>query len=233
MAERRQCADAMKLAERGPPRLEERLGSDHQDAHGRVIFARNRNTLTHYRRRLSLLFIAFKFAVSAVLLWILFSRIDGEKLWTSTRPASIPWLIISVAIYAITIAAGVWRWRVLLEAQHVHIRTGHLTRSYLVGLFFNNFLPSNIGGDVIRIRDTAPTAGSKTLATAVVVVDRGLGLMALILIAACGASVAARAGGAALPILPVWLWIGFLLAAGLAAPAVLAPAGFGKMLQPL
>jgi uncharacterized membrane protein YbhN (UPF0104 family) len=181
-----------------------------------------------------LLFIAFKFAVSAVLLWILFSRIDGEKLWTSTRPASIPWLIISVAIYALTIAAGVWRWRVLLEAQDVHIRTGHLTRSYLVGLFFNNFLPSNIGGDVIRIRDTAPTAGSKTLATAVVVVDRGLGLMALVLVAACGASlVAAGAGRAALPILPAWLWGGFLLAAGVLAPAVLAPAGFGRVLQPL
>ena len=38
----------------------------------------------------------------------------------------------------------------------------------LVALFFNNFLPSNIGGDVIRIRDTARPAGSKTLATTVV-----------------------------------------------------------------
>ncbi len=41
MAERRQRADAMKFAERGAPRLEERLGCDHQNAHGRVIFARN------------------------------------------------------------------------------------------------------------------------------------------------------------------------------------------------
>jgi hypothetical protein len=73
-----------------------------------------------------------------------------------------------------------------------------------------------------------------TLATAVVLVDRALGLMGLVLVAACGASIAA--GGAtagALPIVPAWLWAGFLLGAGLSAPAVLAPAGFGRMLQPL
>ena len=62
--------------------------------------------------------------------------------------------------------------------------------SFLVANFFNNFLPSNIGGDVIRIRDTAPAAQSTTLATTVVLVDRGLGLMGLVLIAAIGATMA-------------------------------------------
>ena len=181
-----------------------------------------------------MVFLTFKLAVSVVLLWILFSRIDVETLWASTRSASIPWLLSALAVYAFTVAASVWRWRVLLDAQRVHVGIGHLTRSYLVGLFFNNFLPSNIGGDVIRIRDTARAAGSKTLATAVVVIDRGLGLMALVLVAACGASLAAAGTGrAALPIVPAWLWAGFLLAAGVSAPAVLAPAGFGRMLQPL
>jgi len=178
--------------------------------------------------------LVFKLAVSGVLLWILFSRIDVEQLWAGLRPASIPWLIASIAIYTFTIAASVWRWRVLLEAQQVHVRSGHLARSYLIGLFFNNFLPSNIGGDVIRIRDTSFTAGSKTLATAVIVVDRALGLMALILVAACGASLAsAGTGRGALPIVPAWLWAGFLLAAAVSAPAVFAPAGVGRMLQPL
>src|SRR5262249_27026773 len=122
----------------------------------------------------------------------------------------------------------------LLSAQDVHVKTNSLAGSYLVALFFNNFLPSNIGGDVIRIRDTAPEAGSKTLATAVVLVDRGLGLMGLVLVAACGATLA---GGtvtrAALPIAPGWLWAGFLTGAALSTPAVLAPAGFGRLLQPL
>ena len=186
----------------------------------------------HPERRYAL--VALKLAVSLILLWILFARIDVGELWAGTHTASIPWLIVALAIYATSVAASVWRWRLLLDAQDVHVATNRLAGSYLVALFFNNFLPSNIGGDVIRIRDTARPAGSKTLATAVVLVDRGLGLMGLVLVAACGATLAA--GGAtrgALPIVPAWLWAGFLFGAGLSAPAVLAPAGFGRMLQPL
>ena len=178
--------------------------------------------------------VAGKLAVSLILLWILFSRIDVSTLWATARTASIPWLVIALAVYAVSVVASVWRWHLLLDAQGVHVDTGRLAGSYLVALFFNNFLPSNIGGDVIRIRDTAGAAGSMTLATAVVLVDRAPGLMGLVLVAACGASGAALgATRGALPILPAWLWAGFLLGAGLSAPAVLAPAGFGRMLQPL
>src|SRR4030095_76788 len=63
-----------------------------------------------------------------------------------------------------------------------------------VSMFFNNFLPSNIGGDVIRIADTATAAGSKTVATMVVVADRALGLAALMLVAALAALAAAGSG---------------------------------------
>jgi hypothetical protein len=100
-------------------------------------------------------------------------------------------------------------------------------------LFFNNFLPSNIGGDVIRIRDSARAAFSKTLAATVVLVDRGLGLMGLVLVAALGATIAERSLHVATPIWPSWLWAGFLVGAAASAPAVLAPASFGRLLRPL
>jgi uncharacterized membrane protein YbhN (UPF0104 family) len=177
---------------------------------------------------------AAKLAVSVVLLWILFSRIDFATLRSGIESASIPWLVAAIGVYAVIILASVWRWGLLLGAQGVHVGARRLTGSFLVALFFNNFLPSNIGGDVVRIRDTAGPAGSKTLATAVILVDRGLGLMGLVLVAACGASLAAAgATGGALPIGPAWLWGGFLLGAGLSMPALLAPAGFGRLLQPL
>ena len=126
--------------------------------------------------------------------------------------ASVPWLVVALVIYAITVAASVWRWQLLLDAQDVHVETNRLAGSYLVALFFNNFLPSNIGGDVIRIRDTARPAGSKTLATAVVLVDRGLGLMGLVLVAAlrCVARRRRRDAPARCRSVPAWLWAGFL-----------------------
>ena len=177
--------------------------------------------------------LAVKLSVSIALLAILFSRIDVSALWDKARDASVPWLLAALLIYGLNVLAATWRWHLLLAAQDVSVPTRKLLGSYLVASFFNNFLPSNIGGDVIRISDTARLAGSKTLATTVILVDRGLGLMALVLVAAVGATAAGRMHPAAMPIWPVWLWAGFLVGAAASAPAVYAPDGFGRMLQPL
>ena len=115
------------------------------------------------------------------------------------------WLLLALAVYALTQSVSVWRWHRLLRAQHIDVERQRLTESIWVSLFFNNFLPSNIGGDVVRVADTATAAGSKTLATTVILVDRALGLVALVLVAACGALAAAMVGihvpGAR------WLWL--------------------------
>ena len=177
--------------------------------------------------------LALKIAVSVVLLAVLFSRIDVGRLWTSVRQASFWWLAVALVLLFINSVAATWRWRVLLTAQHIDVPDLRLFGSFLVAQFFNNFLPSNVGGDVIRISDTAKPAGSKTLATTIVLVDRGLGLLGLVLVAALGATAAGTTHPAALPIWPVWLWTGLLLAAAASAPALLAPDGVGRLLQPL
>ena len=183
-------------------------------------------------RRLALL--AVKVAVSVVLLTWLFSQIDMTRLWTGARRASVPLLLTALTVYGVGVLASTWRWHLLLHAQHVDVRRRSLFGSFLVAAFFNNFLPSNIGGDVIRIRDTARPAGSLTLAATVVLIDRGLGLMGLVLVAAVSATVAAgQSAPQATPIGPSWLWAGFLLGAAVSAPAVLAPVGFSRLLKPL
>src|SRR3984893_14937885 len=177
--------------------------------------------------------MAVKLAVSVALLALLFSRIDVSRLWTSVRRASVPWLLVALSVYLLNVLAATWRWHLLLAAQDVQVRGRTLLGSFMVASFFNNFLPSNIGGDVVRISDTARAARSKTLATTVVLVDRGIGLMGLVLIAAMGATIAENSRHVATPISPSWLWDAFIGGAAVAAPAVLAPAGFGRLLQPL
>jgi uncharacterized membrane protein YbhN (UPF0104 family) len=187
---------------------------------------------------------AVKLAVSAALLGFLFSRIDVASLWANARRASVAWLAIAFAVYLVTVLAAVWRWWLLLEAQDVVIPPRQLFGSYLVALFFNNLLPSNIGGDVVRIGDTAKAARSKTLATTVVLVDRVLGLMGLVLVAACGATLVASPASAAghtlllwpswfWTNLPFWFWTGFAVGAAVMTPAFFAPAGVGWLLRPL
>jgi uncharacterized membrane protein YbhN (UPF0104 family) len=185
----------------------------------------------HSRAR-AILVPCLKAAVSIVLLALLFSKVDVGRLWTVARTASVPWLVGALALYLGMILVSAWRWGLLLRAQHILHSFRGLTSSFLVATFFNNFLPSNIGGDVIRIADTAPAAGSKTLATTVVLIDRGLGLLGLVLVAALGASAGlgpAKVG----PVGPGMLWAGFGLAAMLATPALLNPEGFTRILQPL
>jgi uncharacterized membrane protein YbhN (UPF0104 family) len=175
-----------------------------------------------------------KAGVSIALLIVLFSRVDVGRLWQVARSASLPWLSGALALYYVMIAVSAWRWGLLLRAQGVHFPFKRLNSSFFVATFFNNFLPSNIGGDVVRIADTAPAAGSKTLATTVVLIDRGIGLLGLVLIAALGATLGARFRPSDLgPLSPALLWAGFGGATLLAAPALLMPEGFIKLLQPL
>jgi len=183
-------------------------------------------------RARAILIPCLKAGVSVALLALLFSKVDVARLWTVARTASIPWLVLALALYFGMILISAWRWGLLLRAQHILYPFRGLTSSFLVATFFNNFLPSNIGGDVIRITDTAPAAGSKTLATTVVLIDRGIGLLGLALVAAMGASAGlgpAKVG----PVGPGMLWAGFGVAAMLATPALLNPEGFIRILQPL
>lgn len=174
-----------------------------------------------------------KIVVSAGLLYVLLSRVDLSRLWQITRTASIPWLLAALGLYFTMVLVSAWRWGVLLHAQRIAVGLTTLLQSYLVATFFNNFLPSNIGGDVIRVRDTAAAAGSKTLATTVVLVDRGLGLLALVFIAAAGASLTLRPGAVAGPIAPGLLWLAFAGGVAVAVPMLLLPQRVGQLLTPL
>lgn len=173
-----------------------------------------------------------KAGVSVALLWLLFSRVDMGRLWSVARTASAPWLVAALTLYLAMILASAWRWGLLLTAQGIVLPFRALTSSFLVATFFNNFLPSNIGGDVIRITDTARAAGSKTLATTVVLIDRGIGLLGLVLMAAMGATAGARLADAS-SIGAGVLWAGFGLAAIIATPALLMPQQIARLLQPL
>src|SRR5215467_2962986 len=105
--------------------------------------------------------------------------------------------------------------------------------SMSVALFFNNYLPSNIGGDVVRISDTAKVARSKTLAATVVLADRTMGMMGLVLVAATGVSLVTSVRRAPLPIWPSGLWVGFTLGMLVGSLMLWSPDGVGWLLRPL
>ena len=97
-----------------------------------------------------------KITVSTALLAVLLSRADMRSMLQQFRQMDLAWMAAALAMYGLMLAVSAWRWRLLLQIQTVDVSFKRLTQSFLVATFFNNFLPSNIGGDVVRVADTAP-----------------------------------------------------------------------------
>jgi uncharacterized protein (TIRG00374 family) len=80
---------------------------------------------------------------------------------------------------------GIWitavRWKTLLNTQKVRLGTGVLTVTVLIGSFFNNFLPTTIGGDVFRTYDSSKKANiSLGTSASVILVERFSGIVSAV-----------------------------------------------------
>jgi len=178
-----------------------------------------------------LIAVVAKLALSVGLLAFVLRDTSLAALWTTFRRVQPLWILAAMSMHGLMVAVSVWRWRLLLDAQAVRVPTRTLAESFWVALFFNNFLPSNIGGDVVRIADTSRPAGSKTLATTVIFVDRVLGLFALLSVGVAGA-LAARGLGIDIPG-TAWIEAGALAALALCGLLFFAPALLDLLLAPL
>jgi len=158
--------------------------------------------------------VGVKIAVSLALLAYLLSTTDLSALNERLRAADLVDMLGAVLCFFLMLALATWRWQMLLGALGAPAPMRRLTASYLVATFFNNFLPSNIGGDIVRVRDSKHLTGSTATSLAVVGIDRILGFGALYLLAAV-AFVIAPAGvrglaGARVVLLALALLFGFL-----------------------
>lgn len=99
------------------------------------------------------------------------------------RSANVALVIFAFSLHAIGFLISALRWRVLLRAQGSGASIPFLVESLVVGVFFNNLLPSTIGGDASRAYDSWRLGQTKSTALAVVFVDRFLGLLSLVIFA--------------------------------------------------
>src|SRR5581483_2208472 len=92
---------------------------------------------------------------------------------------NLPLLLAALALYFGAIILGAVKWQILVKAQAIDTSLGALLSFSLMGLFFGNIMPSNIGGDVVRAYDLARVTQGRAEAAAIsVLVDRLMGLCA-------------------------------------------------------
>jgi len=149
-------------------------------------------------------FVFLKGGFSIFLMWWILEGTNFGEIFHSVQSASVPLLVCAFCLPFAGYYLSVSRWRLLLSAQGVPARIAYLAQSFIISVFFNNFLPSTIGGDVFRVYESWRLGASKSRALAVVFVDRLLGLMALFVLAMVGI-LAANPFADVIPYL--WFWV--------------------------
>ncbi|MGQ9554890.1 MAG: lysylphosphatidylglycerol synthase transmembrane domain-containing protein [Anaerolineae bacterium] len=127
-------------------------------------------------RPLDILKMAISLALIAYLLW----RVKPAAVLAAMRGANYGLLLLALALYFGAIALGVLKWATLLAAQGERVPCGDLFSFTFTGLFFGNFLPTNVGGDLVRGYDLARHLCRAEDAAISVLVDRLVGLIAFI-----------------------------------------------------
>ena len=119
----------------------------------------------------------------AYLVW----KIDLGKTIDILRDTQLWWFALAVAIMVVTVVPMAYRWLLLLRAQRMEERLPWLTRAYFVSYTAGQILPTAIGGDAVRIYETSRRHPGRTAdITGIVVLERGLGGAATVLLGAFG-----------------------------------------------
>ena len=123
--------------------------------------------------------VALKLLISVGLLAFLIGRINFESLRQALSHASPRGLATAGGLLIFSNVLGSYQWNRLLRAVQIHIPFWKVCAYYHVGLFFNNFLPANVGGDLARIWDASRYSPSRAAAVSTVLLDRMIGTVAL------------------------------------------------------
>jgi uncharacterized protein (TIRG00374 family) len=125
------------------------------------------------------LLLAAKVAVSVVLFAWLFRRVDWAAIGPALGHATPFWILAAAGLLFASHLLASYQWGRLLRAAGIELPFWKVVSYYHVGLFFNNFLPANVGGDLARTLDASRSGSSRATALSTVILDRLLGTVAL------------------------------------------------------
>lgn len=181
------------------------------------------------QRKKVLFLLRLLFSAAVLVFFFLLTGTSLKDIGLKLRGVSWGWLALAFSLQAPGLLISAHRWQILARAQGDDVPLGFLIKSYLVGMFFNNFLPTRFGGDVVRIWDGSKYSQSLVKSSAIVLVDRATGIIVLFLFALVAALFRLDM---ARQIPVIWLALVFGLV-GLAGVAFFFLPVFGRWLQKL
>jgi uncharacterized membrane protein YbhN (UPF0104 family) len=128
------------------------------------------------------LLVVVRVVVSAALLGYVLLKADPPSFMARWPGISQPLLALALALQLAGVFISSLKWWLLLRAAGQPVAYLWTVRTYLVGQFFSNFLPTSIGGDAVRVFRLSQLVGRLGLAVASVFVERITGFLALTII---------------------------------------------------
>lgn len=156
--------------------------------------------------RILALKLIFSFSIIA---FILLKKVQIKDIPLALKDIDIFWLVLSFSLHALGLFISAYRWQILIRAQGDSVPLGFLAKSYLVCNFFNLFLPTRFGGDVVRIWDGSRYSESLLKSSAIVIVERFTGVIILFAFAFI-VSLSRLDMARSLPVIWISLLVGFI-----------------------
>ena len=113
--------------------------------------------------------------------WVLSTANWGEVM-AHLHAADWRFVAVFLVITPLNVGVFVWKWQILLRAGRVTVPFWLLYRMYVVSQFYNNVLPSSVGGDVVRVAMLNRSIRSPERALASILVERFSGLTVLVIL---------------------------------------------------
>jgi uncharacterized membrane protein YbhN (UPF0104 family) len=130
-----------------------------------------------------ILFSTIKILISLALLYLALRKVNLTELALRINNlASLGWIVVAIAVTFLQIFVGVLRWRRISAECGAPLGLRQAMRFNLIGTFFNQTLPSSIGGDAVRLWLVARGGAGWRAATYSIFVDRAIGLIALAIV---------------------------------------------------
>jgi hypothetical protein len=141
-------------------------------------------------QRTGVLSTLVKIVITAALYALVAYLVDVGVLWARLRTVQIGWVVLGVVVYV----AGQWlsacKWWLLLRPVKLVVPYLRIVGFYFIGMFFNIFLPTIVGGDAVKAIVLARDTGALARSTMSVFMERNVGLFALLTIATIAAAFA-------------------------------------------
>jgi len=119
----------------------------------------------------------------ALLYWVFHDPAVREAMGKAIGQAHFRWIVAAILVYLVVEVAAALRWHILLKVQGINLTPFRVGGLFLIGMFYNQFLPGGTGGDVVKTYLLwKETPGKKPGALLAVLFDRMIGLIALIVI---------------------------------------------------